>query len=99
LIETILRAALHGQELTGDLLAFSRHRQLDPRPVAINAFVEGLVRFLTRTLGSRARITAALSRCAGVALVDPGALEAAVLNVALNARDAMPDGGSIAIRT
>jgi two-component system, cell cycle sensor histidine kinase and response regulator CckA len=99
LIETILRAALHGQELTGDLLAFSRHRQLDPRPVGINAFVEGIVRFLSRTLGAKVRITTALSPDAGVALVDPAALEAAVLNVALNARDAMPDGGSIAIRT
>jgi signal transduction histidine kinase/ActR/RegA family two-component response regulator len=99
LIETILRAALHGQELTGDLLAFSRHRQLDPRPVAINAFVEGIVRFLSRTLGAKIRITTDLSPDAGVAVVDPAALEAAVLNVALNARDAMPDGGSIAIRT
>jgi PAS domain S-box-containing protein len=99
LIETILRAALHGQELTGDLLAFSRHRQLDPRPVGMNAFVEGIVRFLSRTLGARVRITTALSPNAGVAMVDASALEAAVLNVALNARDAMPDGGSIVIRT
>ena len=99
LIDTILRAALHGQELTGDLLAFSRHRQLNARPVAINAFVEGIVRFLSRTLGAKIHVTTALSPEAGVALVDAAALEAAVLNVALNARDAMPEGGSIAIRT
>jgi PAS domain S-box-containing protein len=99
LIETVLRAALHGQELTQDLLAFSRRRQLNPRPVAINAFVEGIVRFLTRTLGAKIRISTATEEDAGVALVDAAALEAAVLNIALNARDAMPDGGVLTIQT
>jgi PAS domain S-box-containing protein len=99
LIDETLRATRHGQDLTGDLLAFSRRRQLNPQPVAINALVENIIRLLTRTLGASVRVTTAASRDAGVAMVDPGALEAAILNVALNARDAMPNGGTLRIRT
>ena len=99
LIDETLRATKHGQDLTGDLLAFSRRRQLNPQPVAINALVENIVRLLTRTLGAGIKITTAASRDAGVAMVDPAALEAAILNIALNARDAMPDGGTLTIRT
>ena len=99
LIDETLRATKHGQDLTGDLLAFSRRRQLNPQPVAVNALVENVVRMLARTLGAGIRITTAASRDAGMALVDPAALEAAILNVALNARDAMPNGGTLTIRT
>jgi PAS domain S-box-containing protein len=99
LIDETLRATRHGQDLTGDLLAFSRRRQLNPQPVAINALVENIIRLLTRTLGASVKITTAASRDAGVAMVDPAALEAAILNVALNARDAMPEGGTLTIRT
>ncbi len=99
LIDETLRATKHGQDLTGDLLAFSRRRQLNPQPVAVNALVENVVRLLARTLGASIRITTAASRDAGVALVDPAALEAAILNIALNARDAMPGGGTLTIRT
>jgi CheY-like chemotaxis protein len=67
--------------------------------VAINALVDNIVRLLTRTLGASIRITTVAGRDAGVAMVDPAALEAALLNVALNARDAMPDGGTLTIRT
>src|SRR5688500_14837348 len=56
LIDETLRATRHGQDLTGDLLAFSRRRQLNPQPVAINALVENLVRMLGRTLGPAIRI-------------------------------------------
>ena len=99
LIDETLRATKHGQDLTGDLLAFSRRRQLNPQPVAINALVDNLVRLLGRTLGAGVRINTATGRDAGIALVDPSALEAALLNIALNARDAMPDGGTLTIRT
>jgi PAS domain S-box-containing protein len=99
LIDETLRGTRHGQDLTGDLLAFSRRRQLNPQPVAINSLVDNVVRMLTRTLGASIRITTASSRDAGVAMVDPAALEAAILNIALNARDAMPDGGALTIRT
>lgn len=99
LIETVLRAALHGQDLTGDLLAFSRRRQLNPQPVGVNALVDGIVRLMSRTLGATIRVTTQTDDAAGIAFVDAGALEAALLNVALNARDAMPHGGTLTIRT
>ncbi|MFM8536276.1 MAG: PAS domain-containing protein [Acidimicrobiia bacterium] len=99
LIDETLRATKHGQDLTGDLLAFSRRRQLNPQPVAINALVESVVRMLTRTLGASVKVTTTASRDAGVAMVDRAALEAAILNIALNARDAMPGGGTLTIRT
>jgi len=99
LIDETLRATRHGQDLTGDLLAFSRRRQLNPEPVGINALVDNIVRLLVRTLGATIRVSTATSRNAGVALVDPAALEAAILNIALNARDAMPEGGTLTIRT
>ena len=99
LIDETLRATKHGQDLTGDLLAFSRRRQLNPQPVAINALVESVVRMLTRTLGASVKVTTTAGRDAGVAMVDRAALEAAILNIALNARDTMPGGGTLTIRT
>ena len=99
LMESILRAALHGRELIGQLLAFSRQRQLNPRPVDINPLVDGIVRLLGRTLGSGVTVVTETSADAGVAVVDPAALEAAIINIALNARDAMPHGGTLTIRT
>jgi PAS domain S-box-containing protein len=99
LIHTVLRAALHGRELTGQLLSFAGRRQLHPQPVNVNGIVDGIVRLLGRTLGSAIDIVVDGSADAGVAVVDPAALEAAVLNIALNARDAMSDGGTLTIRT
>ena len=100
LIDTVLRATLHGQDLISQLLAFSRGRQLNPQPVDVNKLVEGLVRLLRRTLGATIRMTTTLAPDVGVALVDAAALEAAILNIALNARDAMmPNGGTLTIRT
>ncbi|OLC49492.1 MAG: hypothetical protein AUH43_07560 [Acidobacteria bacterium 13_1_40CM_65_14] len=99
IVDTVLRATMHGRDLTGHLLAFSRRRLLNPQPVDVNGIVDSIVRLLGRTLGATVRVTTATSEDAGIAFVDPAALEAAVLNVALNARDAMPDGGSLTIRT
>jgi nitrogen-specific signal transduction histidine kinase/ActR/RegA family two-component response regulator len=99
IIDAILRATLHGRDLTGHLLAFSRRRLLNPQPVDVNGLVDTVVRLLGRTLGAPIRIVTATSDDAGIAFVDPAALEAAVLNVALNARDAMPEGGTLTIRT
>jgi PAS domain S-box-containing protein len=99
IIDAIIRATMHGRDLTGHLLAFSRRRLLNPQPVDVNGLVTSIVRLLGRTLGAPIRIATAPSDDAGVAFVDPAALEAAVLNIALNARDAMPDGGSLTIRT
>jgi PAS domain S-box-containing protein len=99
IVDAVLRATLHGKDLTGHLLAFSRRRLLNPQAVDVNVVVAGIVRLLGRTLGATIRVTTSTSTDAGLAYADPGALEAAVLNVALNARDAMPDGGSLAIHT
>jgi PAS domain S-box-containing protein len=99
IVEAVLRATLHGKDLTGHLLAFSRRRLLNPQPVDVNVVVAGIVRLLGRTLGATIRVTTSTSTDAGMAYADPAALEGAVLNVALNARDAMPEGGSLAIHT
>ena len=99
LIETVRRATMHGKDLTGHLLAFSRRRPLNPQPVDVNVLLADIVRLLGRTLGASTRIAMNTSANTGVAMADPAALEAAILNIALNARDAMPDGGSLTIRT
>ncbi len=99
LIDEASRAAAHGQDLTSDLLTFSGGRQLNPRPVNVNALVDRMSRLLARTLGRAIEVMTFTSPDTGVAMVDPAALESALLNVALNARDAMPHGGPLTIRT
>jgi PAS domain S-box-containing protein len=99
LIEVVLRAAAHAQELTTNLLAFARRRQLNPQMTDINTLVERMVRLLSRTLPARISMSTDLSADARLAVVDAAALEAAILNVVLNARDAMPKGGSLCLRT
>jgi PAS domain S-box-containing protein len=99
IVEALVSATLHGKDLTGHLLAFSRRRLLNPQAVDVNVVVAGIVRLLGRTLGATIRVTTSTSTDAGMAYADPAALEAAVLNVALNARDAMPEGGSLMIHT
>jgi PAS domain S-box-containing protein len=99
LIDSIVRATQHGQELTSHLLTFSGQRHLNPQPLDVNQLVQGIVRLLGRTLGAAIHVVTELSPNVGAALVDPIALEAAVLNIAVNARDAMPAGGTLTIRT
>ena len=99
IIDAVTRATLHGKDLTGHLLAFSGRRLLHPQAVDVNTQVASLVRLLGRTLGANIRLTTETSRGAGVAFADPAALEAALLNVALNSRDAMPKGGALTVRT
>ena len=99
MIESIIRATVHGKDLTSQLLAFSGRRHLNPTPVNINTLVGTMVRMLSRTLGSSIVIKTDLSPETWIALVDAATLEAAILNIALNARDAMPEGGRLTIRT
>ena len=99
LIDTVTRAATHAQDLTSNLLAFARGRQLNPQDININVLVQRMVRLLARTMPSRITLTTELSEDARTARVDAAALEAAILNVVLNARDAMPRGGTVVLRT
>src|SRR3954451_14419683 len=76
IIDTVLRATMHGRDLTGHLLAFSRRRLLNPQPVDVNGIVTSVVRLLGRTLGATVRVTTASSDDAETAFVNPAALEA-----------------------
>lgn len=99
LAERIAQSAQRGAELTHQLLAFARRQPLDPVALDINGFVTGMHELLQRTLGAPIRVSLDLTDDLWPAMVDPGQLESAVLNLALNARDAMPGGGQLVIRT
>lgn len=91
------RAAQRGADLTRKLLAFSRKQPLAARPVAVEAFFRNWTELLGRTLDESIRL---VTRCSEPGLVlhtDPGLLETALLNLALNARDAMPGGGTLTV--
>jgi PAS domain S-box-containing protein len=98
LLEGVMRAASHGQDLTSSLLAFARRRQLNPVQTDIKTLIENIVRLVSRTM-VRVRIVTEFGEDARVALVDVAALESALLNIVLNARDAMPGGGTVRIQT
>jgi PAS domain S-box-containing protein len=92
-------AAERGGQLTKHLLAFARKQPLRPREIDVNNLVLETVKLLRPTLGQQIQIAPLLAEDAWAALVDPNQLTTALLNLALNARDAMPNGGSLAIET
>ncbi len=94
LVGAASRATRRGAELTGKLLAFSRRQVLQPTVVDAAALLHSLTDMLRRTLDQRIVIT--LDAEEALCLADPGQLESALLNVAINARDAMPQGGTLA---
>ncbi|MDP6692074.1 MAG: PAS domain S-box protein [Alphaproteobacteria bacterium] len=98
-ISTALRVALRGAELTHRLLAFSRQQALDTKKVQINDIVPQFVQLAERTIGSDIAVETKLAADLWPALVDAGQFENALLNLAVNARDAMPDGGRLMIET
>jgi CheY-like chemotaxis protein len=85
--------------LTQRLLAFSRRQPLDPRPVQANELVTSMDDLLRRTMGEQIEVSLRLAPDLTPALCDPHQLESAVLNLAINARDAMPNGGRLVIET
>jgi signal transduction histidine kinase len=95
LIRDALAAAMSGAGITRQLLAFSRQQVLAPRAVDIPKLVANLVGMLSRTLGETIEIRQVMAGDLALAEVDPNQLETALLNVALNARDAMPKGGRL----
>ena len=99
LFEDAMSAVDDGTELTQRLLAFSRSRTLNPEIENVNDTVEKFIRFLSRTLGETIELDVKLPDENIFINVDPSQLENALLNLTLNARDAMPEGGTITIST
>jgi CheY-like chemotaxis protein len=94
-----MEGATRAAALTQRLLAFSRQQPLSPEPLDPNALVEGMTELLTRTLGEAVQVRTALDPDLWSTQADRVQLESAILNLAVNARDAMPDGGSLSIET
>jgi two-component system NtrC family sensor kinase len=99
LLQAATKAAERGAKLTAQMLAFSRRQEVAVRPVDVNAVIAGMHDLLRRTLGPPVRLHYDLTDDLSPALADLVQLELALLNLAVNARDAMPDGGDLTFRT
>lgn len=98
-VDHALQGALHCRDMTKRLLGFSRQQSLAPQAIDLNALIHGLADLLSRTLGERVEIRTELAQHLPLVFIDPGQIEAAILNLLVNARDAMPKGGRVAIST
>jgi CheY-like chemotaxis protein len=99
LVRNALQAAERGANLTSQLLAFSRRQRLSPVALDINAVIYGMRDLLVRSIGPQVEIGTELQEDVWPALADPTQLEVMLLNLAINARDAMTNGGQIVIST
>lgn len=99
MVHSALNGALHGAELTHRLLAFARQQQLEPRGFSINEMLPDITAILKRTLGESIAIRISPSEDLWPAFADPSQVQDAILNLAINARDAMPEGGTLTIET
>ena len=100
LLEGIQVSAKRAASLTQRLLAFSRRQTLDPRPTDINLLIDDLVDLINRSVGPAITVITQLEPELGLARIDPAQLESSLLNLAINSRDAMPEGrGAISITT
>ncbi len=99
LCDEALEGATRGADLVKRLLAFARRQPLRPEPVEVNAMVTDVARLLRRALGDGVLLRTELGRDAGSAMVDPAQLQASLVNLGTNARDAMPAGGQLHIGT
>lgn len=97
-VEQVMKAASRATELTRYLLAFGRRQPLEPQRVDINSSLNDLLPILTRLTGPGIEVATEFAEAA-TTLVDPSQFEQAVVNLVVNARDAMPDGGRLCIRT
>jgi PAS domain S-box-containing protein len=98
-VDNAMRGARRAESLTQRLLAFSRQQPLDPKPTDLGRLVTGMSDLLRRTLGERVTVEVVLGGGVWQALADPNQLELAVINLAVNARDAMPNGGKLTLET
>ena len=97
--DTALNSARSAASMTNRLLAFARQQPLDARPADLNDQIRSLEELLQRTIGEHISLNLELSEQSAVAQVDANQLESAILNLVINARDALPRGGNITIRT
>jgi signal transduction histidine kinase len=98
-IEEIRKAANRGAGLTTQLLAFSRRQKVEPKVLDLNQLVSDMERMLRRMIGEDVALVAELAPGLGKVKADPGQLGQVIMNLVLNARDAMPRGGRITIQT
>ncbi|MCW2290394.1 signal transduction histidine kinase [Pseudomonas sp. BIGb0408] len=98
-VEAAIASANRGASLTHRLLAFARRQSLDMRPVEVNALVQAIKELLTRTLGEQIKLEIQLAEDLWPTRSDGHQLENALINLAINARDAMPDGGTLRVET
>lgn len=99
LARSTVHAASRGAELTAHLLAFARRQPLDPKPTRLSRIIDHMIPILRRTLGENITVRPALQNDIWPVLIDAAQFESVVLNLSLNARDAMPEGGQLVIRT
>lgn len=98
-VEAVLMAASRARDLTRQLLAFSRRQVLQPRAVHVNDVVRSIEAILRRTLAGAVELAIELAPEAPAVMADPGQLEQVLMNLCINARDAMPQGGVLRVRT
>jgi PAS domain S-box-containing protein len=99
LLRSAQGAMTHGARLTGSLLAFARKQRLEPELADLNSIVIEVTDLLRRSIGPTVEVRHALMDAAWPTLIDTGQIETALLNIAINARDAMPSGGTLSIET
>jgi PAS domain S-box-containing protein len=99
LLSNAARAAERGTKLTRQLLAFARKTRLEPQRVNLNDLIHEFGDLIDNTIGAQIRLVTALERRLPAVLIDPTHLEMAMLNILINARDAMPGGGTVTIAT
>jgi len=98
-VHEIQRAAQRAAELTRQLLAFSRQQVLEPRILDLNEVLEGMDKLLRRLIGEDVQLETHLAEHVGRVMADPGQIEQVVVNLAVNSRDAMPEGGKLTLET
>jgi len=98
-IEQIHQAGVRAGRLTRQLLAFSRKQKLAPRLLDLNTVITDMKKILQRVIGEDVKLTTRLEQDLGLVRADPGQIEQVIMNLAVNARDAMPRGGSLTIET